>query len=124
MNKSHFLKRIFHQHLAGGEMFAEYFCTFICTFFIIRLYPCILFIYIYIVQITRKMSNSNSISPLESSIPNSTNGLFTTTNNGDRTHSPDNDRNLSVTLDDRGKLIHNFCFLVLFFISCVFVYSK
>lgn len=78
-------------------------------------------VHIYIVHIIRKMSNSNSISPLESSIPNSTNGLFTATNNGDRSHSPDNDRNLSVTLDDRGNLTQIFGFSVFFtFIICVF----
>lgn len=55
------------------------------------------------------MSTSNSMSSLEPLIPSTTNGLYTSSSGGDRSHSPDNDRNLCVTLDDRGNNASCFC---------------
>lgn len=46
------------------------------------------------------MSSTHTLSTIES--PSTANGLLATTSN-ERSHSPETDRNLCVSLDDRGK---------------------
>lgn len=52
------------------------------------------------------MSTSHSLTTIEPMMPATTNGMLTTASN-ERSRSPDIDRNLCVTLDDRGKLAGN-----------------
>lgn len=57
-------------------------------------------VYSFFIQ---KMSGSHGLSTIEPLIPSSSNSLLTPTS-GDRSHSPEADRNLCVMLDDRGKI--------------------
>lgn len=60
------------------------------------------------------MSTSHVLSAIEPLIPNATNGLLTPSSN-QQSRSPDIDRNLSVSLDDRGR--YNFIWNLFSFIA-------